>query len=352
MGLAGFLVAFSAALDYALLPVGILVLLYAASVVGWRPRLLAAAAAGGLGPSIATAIYHDICWGSPFKTSVGFLANPAFLANQSQGLFGIVGMTRESMFGILLSPSQGLLFFAPISILALIAAIAACIRSKYKRIAILSASVAILMIVYVGSLINWYGGWTVGPRYATAMVPFLIFSLGLAWQASSPATRRFVVPIAAGLGVASVLITTLTSVLFPHLPPDYKNPFFELILPLWRDAITPHSLGRVGLGLEGRADQIPFLAVLGALLLYIVWVGSGSFLRERDEMSRLTGAVSSIAAVALAAITLYFGSLPRTDPPRNAATVSAWIRKSVWEPRLDTPNTKGTPNTKAGPPRR
>jgi hypothetical protein len=336
MSLAGFLIAFSAALDYALLPVAILVLLYVASVVAWRAKLLAAAAAGALGPSIATAIYHWICWGSPFKTSIGFLANPTFLANQSKGLFGIVGMTRESMFGILVSPSQGLLFFSPISALGLIAAIAACIRSKYRRIALLSASITVLMIVYVGSLTNWYAGWTVGPRYAAVIVPFLIFSMALAWRASSPAAKRLVLPIAAGLGVASILITTLTSVLFPHLPPEHKNPFFEIILPLWRDAFTPHSLGRALFGLEGRAAQIPFLAVLGALLLYLVWVGSGSFLRARDGTNKFTAAASSAAALLVVGIALYLGSLPRTEPRRIVDAGSSWIRKTIWEPRPKT----------------
>lgn len=333
IGLAGFLIAFSAALDYALFPAAILVLLYSASVVAWRPKLLAGAAAGALVPSLATAVYHAICWGSPFQTSIGFLANPTFLANQSKGLFGIVGMTRESMYGIILSPSQGLFFFSPISILGLIAAIAACIQSQYKRIAILSASIIFLMIVYVGSLTNWYAGWTVGPRYAAAIVPFLFFSLGLAWRTMSLAGKRAVVPIAAGLGIVSILITTLTSVLFPHLPPEHKNPFFEIILPLWRDAFTPHSLGRALFGLDGRADQLPFLAVLGVLLLYIAWVGSGSFLRPRDTKSKFVAAASAVAALFIVGIWLYLGSLPRTEPRRIVDAGNAWIRKTIWEPR-------------------
>jgi len=334
--LAGFLIAFSAALDYALLPVAILVLLYSASVVRFRPGLLAAAAVGGLIPSVATAIYHQICWGSPFRTSLGFLANPAFLENHSKGLFGIVGMTRESMFGILISPSQGLLFFMPISALALVASIAACIRSRYKRIAVLSGSISILMIVYVGSLTNWYAGWTVGPRYMTVIVPFLTFSLGLAWRASSAASKRLLLPIATGLGVVSILLTTLTSVLFPHLPPEHKNPFFEIILPLWRDAVTPHTLGRALFGLEGRAAQLPFCAVLGALLLYVVWVGSGSFLRAREGSAgapRTSRIASSAAALLIAGLALYFGSIPRTEPRRIVDVGSAWIRNTIWEPR-------------------
>jgi hypothetical protein len=345
MGLVGFLIAFSAALDYALLPFAILVLLYAVSIVPRRPWLLAAGAAGGLVPSTATAIYHAICWGSPWKTSLSFLANPSFLAIHSQGLFGIVGMTRESMFGILLSSSQGLVFFSPISTLGLIAAIAACIRSKYKRIALLSTSFAVVMIVYVGSLLNWYAGWTVGPRYTTSMVPFLIFSLGLAWRESGPAARRVLLPLGVSLGIVSVVITTLTSVLFPHLPPQHKNPFFEIILPLWRDAFTPHSLGRAALGLEGRADQIPFLLVLGALLLYLVWVGSGSFLRAREALDarrdvrfpRLSSAASGAAALLLVGLTLYIDSWPRTQPRHIVDAGNAWIRRTIWEPRPQAP---------------
>lgn len=334
-GLAGFLAAFSAALDYAMFPVAMLVLIYTASVVSWRPKLLAAAAAGALGPSIATAIYHQICWGSPFRTSVGFLANPAFHANHNKGLFGIVGMTRESMFGTLISPTQGLMFFSPIAALAIIASIAACIQSKYKRIAVLSGGIILLMIIYTGSLINWDGGWTVGPRYMTVIVPFLFFSLGLAWRASSPGAKSAFLPIGAGLAVVSVLVMTLTSVLFPHLIPEPRNPFFEIILPLWRDAFTPHSLGRALFGLEGRAAQLPFVIVLGALVLYLVWVGSGRFLVAREGNRRPWGAALAASGAALLIVggALYLGSIPRTQPRRVVDVGSAWIRSTVWEPR-------------------
>jgi hypothetical protein len=186
------------------------------------------------------------------------------------------------------------------------------------------------MLVYATSLTNWDGGWTVGPRYATVIVPFVIFGAGLGWEASRPSIRRVLLPLGAGLGIASVFFTTLTSVLFPHLPPEHVNPVFEIILPLWRDAFTPHSLGRWLFGLEGRAAQAPFLAVLGAIVVYLAWVASGRFLPSRASVARALG--SSAAALVVVAIVLYQGSLPRTKPQRVVDAGTAWIRKTIWEP--------------------
>jgi hypothetical protein len=330
--LAGFFIAFSAALDYAMLPVSVMLVVYAALRLRLSPLSIAAVAAGAAPPSIATAIYHMVCWGGPLKTPIGFLANPVFLANQSKGFFGIVGMTRESMFGVLLSPAKGLLYFSPFFAAGIAALVVACVRSRHRRMAILSALVTLWMIIYAGSLINWDAGWTVGPRYMTVIVPFVVFGMALAWEAIGERARKIALPVSIGLGIAAILLTAPASVLFPHLPPEYKNPVFEIIWPLWRDGITPHSLGRSLLGLSGRSDQVPVLTILAALLVYLVWVASGRY--EAPRPPAMKSALRAGVALVTAAATLWLASLPRTEPRRTVDTGTAWIRTTIWEPRL------------------
>jgi hypothetical protein len=342
MALAGFLLALSAALDYALLPVALMLLVYAVARVGLRPAPLAALSAGGLIPSIATAVYHTLCWGGPFQLSTKYLANPEFHGYVSKGLFGVVGLSGKALSALLVSPAKGILYLAPIFALGLAAAITAAVKGRSRGLGALCLVITAWMILYASSLVNWDAGWTVGPRYMTALVPFVFTGLALSWEALGDRTRAFVLPLGAGLGIVSVLVMSTTSVLFPHLPPEYKNPVAEVIWPLWRDGITPHSLGRHLFGLEGRADQIPFLAVLTAVLLYLVYVASGGFLSPRPSTSRRVA--SSAAAVAIAALLLGLGTIPRTEPARVVEAGTAWLRRSIWEPPLA--KTQAQPRTR------
>lgn len=334
--LAGFLLASSAALDYALFPVASMLLIYAAfrlGRLGLGARALAALAAGALVPSALTAAYHTICWGGPFKLSTSFLANPQFAKDQSSGfLFGIVGMSRAAVWGILLSPEKGLFYLSPIFALGMAALAFAGARSRTRRLAVLAILVTAWMLVYACSLVNWDAGWTVGPRYTTVIVPFVIAGLALAWRELGPRARRAVLPLGVGLGMISILLMTPTSVLFPHLPPECRNPVYEIIWPLWRDGITPTSLGRLWFGLSGRADQAPFLLSLGAISLYLVWIASGGFLSPRGGTGARVLSALGAAAIVAAALPLY--AIARTEPRQTLETGTAWLRGTVWEPPL------------------
>lgn len=330
LAVAGFLLALTATLDYALLPVAVILLGYVPWRYGFTWESTVGTALGALVPSVATGMYHQVCWGSPFKLSVGFLANPQFATNHATGLFGIVGPSARALNGTILSASKGLLYFAPVFAIGLVAVVVACFRSRSRKDAVLSAVVVYWMIGYAISLVNWDGGWTIGPRYMTVVVPFVVFSMGLAWVELGPAAQRLVLPLVGGLGIVSVLVMTMTSVLFPHFPPEYANPAYELIWPLWRDGLTPYSFGRRWLGLAGHTEQIPFLLVLGALVAYVVWVSSGAWIRPARRPVVAVG--SAAAALFVVVGLLRLGTVVHTDPPVLVQVGTAWIRTAVWFP--------------------
>lgn len=329
--LAGFLAGFCVPLDYSLAPVAAMLMGFAVWRVGWSWRAVVAVGSGVAVPAAMTAVYHQLCWGSPFRVSMSYLANTQFAANAKQGTFGLVGPTAASVWGLLFSATKGLLFFSPVLCLGLVAVVAAAAVSRRSKDAVLSFAVVLWMLVYGTSLINWDAGWTVGPRYVTVIVPFVVYALALLWVELGDAARRALLVLVCGLGMASVVAVVGASLMFPHLQPDFANPLFECVWPLWKDAITPHSVGHWLVGWRGRMDQAPVVIVVAVMLLYLVSVGASACRRGRFGWLKAFG--GGMVVVLIAAGTIVVMQLPRTATPKTVEAGNAWLRGVVWEPK-------------------
>jgi len=329
LGVAGALLSATSALDYALAPVSLMLLVWVPIRFGVSWASTAGAWLGASIPALWTGVYHTICWGGPFQLSINRLANTQFQANQSKGMFGIVGPSAAALWGNLLGPNKGIFYLTPLFALAMIASVAAVVRSRSRRDAILCLLVVWWMLLYACSLTNWDAGWTVGPRYASVMVPFAFYSLALAWEKLGTWARRIALPLGAGLAVIGVLSTSLTSAMFPHLPPEYGNPVYEIIWPLWRDGFAPMSLGTVWFGWTGRLVQVPFAIVIALLLLYLVRAGG-----RKIGPRWWAGMIGSAAVCAIVLIGLRVGTIARTTQPGLIDAATRWIRTQVWYPPL------------------
>lgn len=324
----GFLLSLTTALDYALFPISVLLLIYAGHKTRWLSWSAGCLVLGAALPAGATAAYHQACWGSPVKTSLGFLANPSFAEQHSQGVFGVIGPTMDTVTAVLLSPSKGLIYFSPVFALALPLVLLAPFGRRLRAEAWLSAAIVVWMLTYNVSLINWHAGWTVGPRYVTVITPFVVFSAGLLLGRLRGRLRRGTCALFAGLSLASIAATASASVLFPHLNPAFDNPLFENIWPLWRDAITPLSVGGELAELRGRAAQLPMLVVLGASAVAVLLLGAARFGRWTARSLRTAVAVGVSGGV------LWLASAPRTADTELVKRANAWIRSDVWHPPL------------------
>jgi hypothetical protein len=88
--------------------------------------------------------------------------------------------TLEALFGTILSPSRGLFIFSPIFLLS--------IYGFFRRLTLAGRRLIQEVDIYLIGIIGlhwlaisafpvWYGGWSIGPRYFTDIVPYLIFFL-------------------------------------------------------------------------------------------------------------------------------------------------------------------------------
>ena len=246
------------------------------------PRRLPAIAAGGAPLAVILGVYDAICFGSPFALSSGFERAAAFRGLSASGLFGIGLPSPSLLFRLLLDPSKGLLVFVPLLLSWPWAFPAARGRvSREGGLALVLVPLSLLLL-YAGYP-NWHGGFTVGPRYLVAALPFLVFPFALREGGA----------LEAGLAGASVLACVGTSLAFPFVPPGFALPWGSFARGfLWKGSGAPNALHLVWR--PRVAVALPFAAVSSRVR------GAGPPLIRRNAPSRSRCGVAIAASAGLA----------------------------------------------------
>jgi hypothetical protein len=242
---------------------------------------LVVAAAGTAIPIAALLAYHSACFGSPLRT--GYDASQTFAHLHQQGFLGISELRGEAFWGSLFAADNGLLVLSPWLGLMLPGAYllwrgptastvaagaeARNLRSRDRAAVLVGLAVATIFVVFISSITFWRGGWGVGPRYITAMLPFVLplVAATLGWAS----TRRhgwLFVGIACGPIVSAVAIYTLTVVTFPYWPDSLRNPLYEVTWRLLTDGAVASNVATTA-GVTGLASLLPYVAVVVALLV-------------------------------------------------------------------------------------
>lgn len=282
-------------------------------VLAWarrgRWRAAVAAGLGAAAPLLLLGVYHASVYGGPLRTGYHHVINPEFAAKHGQGFLGLVAPSWTAFHAHLLSSQGGLLWWAPLTVLALAglwdmsrAPADTPLRSHARvHLAIFGA------LVLACASLNFEGGWRVGPRYLVAVLPALV--LGWAHALRWIRGRAAWLALLAALLTWSAVINGLAGDLWPHF--DLRNihqPVSEVLLPLWRAGRAPYTPGGVGVG-----------GAVAVGLLALLWL-----LRPRGRQ------VVAVAIGAAAGLGLVAATRLITPHPRAAANL-AYIEK-VWEP--------------------
>ncbi len=284
---------------------------------------------GGLLPTAAVAHFHWRAFGNPLTPGHRYLENRGLLQFHDKGLYGVTSLHPEAMWRLLVDPRWGLLTTAPWVLLALWGGLRMLRRrrgSSWPRGAALVAWATVLgTYLAVSLLVHYWGGWSLGPRYLTEVLPLLGW-MG-AWAlsqpgedaaegATEPASRRW--PWwAAGLSLAGLLLGGLPSLYYPHIPESLRWPWPWLYATLLSLDFAPFNLGRDLLGLRGTASMLPvFAAMLGG------WVVAWRSWRARG---RLVGALLVAAAV----FSAFWWPAP---PPDGKARRALALVTRTWAP--------------------
>jgi hypothetical protein len=255
-------------------------------------------AAGAALPGIALALYHAVNFGGPLALPYDFSTQH----NRSQGFFMGLGVPQlGALASMLVTPYRGLLFSAPWLALALPGGVRLW-RSRRAEAAVCVA-IAILFLWLNASLVDWEGGWAMGPRYLVPAIPFLaVLAAGLALPSRvRPAVARAGWAAAAALAVYSAFFMLVGTAVKPEVPVGEKHPFGNYLLPRFAkgdlsantqsiDSVnaplhSPVRAWNLGhrMGFEGRATLLP---------LALAWVACGAWLvyavRLREQRGQET----------------------------------------------------------------
>lgn len=260
---AGFLAGAAPLVDYQAAFAGVPLLVYL--VVRMWPRrrelgkALAIAAVAAAIPIGFLLWYHARCFGGPLRT--GYDASETFAYLHKQGFLGISKLRSEAFWGSLFRADNGLFVLSPWLLLAIPGGIVlwrSRTRDASARLLVLTcASIALIYILFVTSIAMWRGGWGMGPRYITAMLPFMLPLVSVALVAARD--RPLLLGAMCGTVVSAVVIYSLGAATFPYWPDSLKNPLYEVTFRLLADNAVAPNVGSA-LGIGGIAGILPFLA--------------------------------------------------------------------------------------------
>ena len=122
--------------------------------------------------------------------------------------------------------------------------------------------VAVVFVLFISSIGFWRAGWEVGPRYITAMQPFLLPLVAVAlaqWR-----DRPVLIGAAIGLIVVGLVVYTGSAATFPYWPDALRDPLYEVMFRLFgAGAVAPNLASGYGVATLGAI--VPFILGIAAL---------------------------------------------------------------------------------------
>ena len=264
-----------------------------------RPDRGLALAVGGFALAVLVQVaYNAAVFGDAFTFAYAHKAAPAFQRVHATGVMGVTWPTWERLFGVLLSPARGLLFVAPLFVLALPGAVLAAREGGAPwRERLLPLALLLAVPPAIAGFVDWKAGNCFGPRHLVSLLPFLVGPAATAIErlAASPRVPVRALPLA--LGTVGVTLTWLAWSTFPWLSSELANPVLHQSLPLLLDGCRAPTWAPVP-----DAALVPVTLALPLMVLLAAgeWLGQGLPGRTRAVLVALGLAVGLLAAAALA----------------------------------------------------
>lgn len=297
------------------------VVLSAYALVSLRPwKTLVPYAIGGAIPALLMMHFQWSAFGSPFRPGHLYVENPHFRAGHEEGFYGAATFHADGALRLLFDPGMGLFVLTPILLVALGGFVLLLRRRDTRADGLAALLCLVLTWVAISFMNNWHAGWSVGPRYLAATVPFVAFAALAGLDALAARWPRATAVAALALTAFGIVASGVPSAYYPHLPREFTLPLGELFAVLIAHDFAPHNAMNL-LGVYGSASMIPLVAIA---LFALAWAAFQRPLRLRQSAGALAG------ALAIAALMLV--PLVRVGDPDPAVREAVAFVTGTWDP--------------------
>lgn len=166
--------------------------------------------------------YNLLAFGTPFR--LGYSGVVGFEGMQ-QGLFGLTYPKIDVLAAITLGSRRGMLWVAPVILLAPFGLWSLLRRVPTRDIGILALAIVVIAFLYNASYAYWDGGNSTGPRHALPALGFLAIGIGALW-ANADRWERALATVLLLVSIAINLMIASTEVMAPA---DIVDPLRELL---------------------------------------------------------------------------------------------------------------------------
>jgi hypothetical protein len=227
----------------------------------FRPRRpLVWFAAGATAPLVLLGLYQLAAFGAPWRSGYAQVSDPIFAAGMSQGVMGVGWPRPGVMVQQLVGRARGLLYTAPVLVLAL-GGLVRLVRRRRPEGVLAAVVVAYFLLMNAGYYM-WWGGSALGPRHLIPALPFLC--LGLPFAFARP--RPVVLGVLLAVSVANMLAATAVEPSAPMVTDVLVEWVYRHLLA----GEVPLVPGASNLGavfrLRGPASLLPLLLLWGVAL--------------------------------------------------------------------------------------
>ncbi len=190
-----------------------------------RWRLIGAAVIAGVIAMLPLGLYNVVAFGTPFR--VGYSGVVGW-EGMHQGLFGL-GMPRlRVMWAILFSYRLGLVWVAPVLVLAPVGLWFWARRRRYRDLALVMAGAALVVVLVNAAYVYWQGGNTTGPRFLIPAIAPLALGLAAEWMRAHSRGERAAMALVLALSIAINAVIASADIFAPPVT----------AFPLWQSVIT------------------------------------------------------------------------------------------------------------------
>jgi hypothetical protein len=254
----------------------------------WTPSAVLAPLLAALIPIGLTLLYNNAAFGGPLETSYAHLHHQVSAEIHDKGLFGITLPTLDALYGLVLSPSRGLLLCAPIALLGWFGLSA--LWHKARWLAIYAGISMFGYMMLIAGFDVWYGGWGFGPRMLVPIYGLSAVAAGCMLERVREASSVLAATIA-GLLVAGFAYNVFVTSMFPEIPHDVKAPLPTIAVPLAEAGSPSPNLGMTLFGLDGWWSVAPMYIVALVLMGYLLCTYLERPLRSLRQFAAATMAV-------------------------------------------------------------